>query len=47
MLLSSQLYGSHKEDHVLANLGKTGDPIQRNNYSRRTGDMAQVIRVPA
>jgi hypothetical protein len=37
MLLSSQLYGSHKEDHLLANLGKTGDPIQRNNYSRRTG----------
>jgi hypothetical protein len=31
---------------VLANLGKTGDPIQRNNYSR-TGDMAQVIRAPA
>jgi hypothetical protein len=32
---------------VLADLGNTGDPIQRNNYSRRTGAMAQVIRAPA
>jgi hypothetical protein len=32
---------------VLANLGKTGDPIQRNNYSGSTGGMAQLIRAPA
>jgi hypothetical protein len=42
MLLSSQLMIT-----VLAYLGKTGDPIQRNNYSRRTGGMTLSIRVPA
>jgi hypothetical protein len=28
---------------VLDNLGKTRDAIQRNNYSRRTRGMAQVM----
>jgi hypothetical protein len=32
---------------VLANMGKTGDTIQRNNYSRSSGGMTQVIRAPA